>query len=144
MEGTSQHESVRLKEEHTDEICLFCESIDVEKTLIKQIVTAVESKYFDNIYSPVTNTITADVPTILIHLFPCSGQVPLEGLFKSAQDVKAMMYDVIEYLITVFQVIEYLKPFREAGTNPLTVDQLTEIGIQILKNSHKFETGLIN
>ena len=36
--GTPQHETNRLREDHTDAIRLFRETIDVEKALIKQIV----------------------------------------------------------------------------------------------------------
>ena len=83
-------------------------------------MAAVESTYLDNLRSPVTNTITSDIPTISTHLPIFYSQVSPEDLAETSQDVKAMVYDVTEHLVTIFQAIKDLKLLEEASMNLIT------------------------
>ena len=47
--GTTLHESNRLREEHKQLTKLACESIDVEKAMIKQVVGAVDAIYLKDL-----------------------------------------------------------------------------------------------
>ena len=56
--GTAQHKAKRLREEHKEAIRLFRQTIDMEKSLIKQAVTAIEPEYLKALCDPVSNAIT--------------------------------------------------------------------------------------
>ena len=43
--GTAAHEAARLQRDHREIITFWRETVDVEKTIIKQIIAAVEPKY---------------------------------------------------------------------------------------------------
>ena len=141
--GTTQHETTRLREDHKDTIRVFREAIDVEKALTKQIVASVEGKYIGILRRPVTNTINADVPTILVHLFRNYGYVTPEVLAENTAAVKELQYSVKEPLVTVYNAIEDLKLLAKAANNPFTPVQLVDIAIQVIKNSHDFDNGLL-
>ena len=55
--GTLQHEAKRLQKEHRENIRLFRESTDVEKSLIKQLVATIEAKYIENLRDANSNSI---------------------------------------------------------------------------------------
>ena len=78
------------------------------KISCQKIVASVEQKYIDILRSSVTNTITADVPTILAHIFRVHGSITPELLAETANAVKDMHYSTTESLVTIFQVIEDL------------------------------------
>ena len=68
-------------------------------------MASVEPKYIDILRSLVINTITADIPTILIYLFWVYGSLTLA---ETATAVKDMHYSTTEPLVTIFQEIEDL------------------------------------
>ena len=66
--GTTQHEAIRLRDEHKENIFLFRETIDVEKILLKQIVGAVDAQYLKELRDSNTDTIqlpVSDLPPLL-------------------------------------------------------------------------------
>ena len=64
-------------------------------------------------------------------------------LAEDTAAVKEIQYSVEEPLVAVYNTIEDLKLLAEAANNPFTPVQLVEIGIQVIKNSHDFENGLL-
>ena len=64
-------------------------------------------------------------------------------LAANTTTIKEIQYSVKEPLVIVFNVIEELKLLAEAANDPFTPVQLLEIGIQVIKNSHDFENGLL-
>ena len=87
---TTQYEATRLREDLEDAARVFCETIDVENALTKQMVASVEDKYIDILRSPITNTINADVSTILTHLYRNYGHVTPEVIAENTAKVKDM------------------------------------------------------
>ena len=59
--GTSQHEAVNQRKHHKLSLRLFKEIVDVQKSLIKQLVQAIEPNYLSLLRNRTTTTITASV-----------------------------------------------------------------------------------
>ena len=78
--GTAQHEATRLRNDHKEAIRLFREAVDVEKALIKQLVTAIEPKYLTSLQDATSNAITIPLHDVLTHLFTRYGGVNADAL----------------------------------------------------------------
>ena len=104
-------------------------------------MASIEPKYLDILRNPITNTITADVSTILTHIFRYYGFITPEVLANNSKQVKDMQYTVAEPLVIVSNAVEELKLMAEAASNPFTEEQLISIATQIIKNTHDFEDG---
>jgi len=62
------HAATRLRKNHKDRLRVFRETINVQKALTKQIIQAIEPKYFNALRNRTTNTISVDVQTIFAHI----------------------------------------------------------------------------
>ena len=87
---TAQHESIQLREDHREQIRIFRETIDVEKTLIKQIVQALDPEYLQELRDDATNSIALSLPAILKHLFDCFGEIDPDALSNEEEKVKIL------------------------------------------------------
>ena len=85
--GTTNHEAIRLREEWQEEKRLFRETIDIEKTLIKQLVEAIDPVYLADLRNPVTNSITMPLADVMTHLFTRYGEVTQATLDVAAEKV---------------------------------------------------------
>ena len=66
---TAQHAENRMREDHKALIRVFREVKDLQKSITKQIIKAIELSYVKNLRNRNTNTIQADVPNVLAYLF---------------------------------------------------------------------------
>ena len=73
--GTIQHESTRLRNEHREIIKLYRETVDVEKSMIKQVVAAIDAKYLKPLRNADSNSITVPLHDVLDFLFARYGKV---------------------------------------------------------------------
>ena len=60
--GTAHHESVRLRDEHHNNLKLHRETYDVEATMREKIMLAVEHEWLQEIMDPELDTLTARNP----------------------------------------------------------------------------------
>ena len=107
--GTTQHGINRLRVDHKETIRAFRELLGIKKALVKKIVVSVEGKYIDVLQSSVTNTITANVHTILEPLFQAYDYVTPEVLAENAVAVKNIQHITEEPLVMIYNAIEDLK-----------------------------------
>ena len=61
QQGATQYQIAQQKEQHAEETRLFREVIAAKRTLIQQIVAAVDAKYLKYLRDPVTNKITRTI-----------------------------------------------------------------------------------
>ena len=59
--NTDPAEAICRREAHHKCVRKFCESLDIKKTLIKQIVAAIDKVYLDEFRDKATNTITKTI-----------------------------------------------------------------------------------
>ena len=141
--GTAQHAATALREDHKTAIKLFREVQDVEKCLIKQLVAAIDPTYLKSLRNRITNSITADIPTIIEHLKTNFAAIEPEEITARTKKVLDISYNLMDPLITIFDEIEDLEVFANAAGNPFTKEQIVNIGLQLLKNTNDFETGIM-
>ena len=140
--GTSQHESTRLREDHKEDIRQYRETTAIEQSLVKQLGQALPELYLRSFRNIHTNTITTDIPTLLTHLFTTYGAIESEELQEKAETLRQKVFDISQPLIIMFNKVDELQELATASGNPFTPRQLTEIGIQLIKNFNDFEKGL--
>ena len=102
----------------------------------------IEPIYLKPLRNSVSNTITADIPTILAYLFDNYGVIEDEEQTDREQSVQAMLYDLCDPVVTVFTALEDLQELATAAGNEYTDRQLVKFGVEIIKNTGDFETGL--
>ena len=141
--GTAQHAATALREDHKTAIKLFREVQDVEKCLVKQLVAAIDPTYLKSLRNRITNSITADIPTIIEHLKTNFAAIEPEEITARTKKVLDISYNLMDPLITIFDEIEDLEVFANAAGNPFTKEQIVNIGLQLLKNTNDFETGIM-
>ena len=79
--GTTHHDYMCLIEEHGEDIRLFRENIEVEKSPIKQIVAVLGKDYLKELCNLGTETIIIYIPQVLVNLVTAYGMVYLDVLY---------------------------------------------------------------
>ena len=95
-QGITQYQVAQEREIHTENTCLFREILAVERTIIQQIVGALDAKYLKALRDPVTNKITRTIPEILKHLFNAYGHITPSELYKLKQKVETIQFSPTE------------------------------------------------
>ena len=72
----------------------------MERTLIQQIVAAVEAKYLRPLRNPITNKITKTIPEIFEYLFDTYGDVSPQELRMLTQQVESLNFPQANLWIT--------------------------------------------
>ena len=104
---------------------------------------AVEPTYMKILRDVNTNTITCDIPTILNRLFTNYGLIEDKVLSKTENKIRTMQYNLLDPLVKVFDNVEELHHLGHAAQDPYFEAQLIKFSLQIIKNTHDFETGIL-
>ena len=92
--GTPQHATTTTKEQHTEELLLYQETVDLENSLQKQITEAVENDYLEELRDRTTNTILHDIPFILEYLFNNYGDINYSVLSIEKDTINNMHFTI--------------------------------------------------
>ena len=141
--GTALHEAVRLREEHSENVRLFRETVDVHNALMKQIVQTVEPDFIKELYNDVTSTITQTIPQVLTFLFTRYGEVDSQRVTQEEDKVKNYAWNIMDPPVVLFNLIEDLEKIAEAANVPKTVGQRINYGLDIIRTTGEFENSLI-
>ena len=140
--GTAQHEAIRLRDEHKENIRLFRETIDVEKVLIKLIVGAVEAQYLRELRDHNTDTINDTVADVLAFLFDRYGEVDSETLDDHEAKVRSLFWTLSDPPVTLFNKVEDLVELADAARLPKTNAQIINMGLHIIRKTQDLEQAL--
>ena len=140
--GTAQHEAIRLRDEHKENIRLFRETIDVEKVLIKLIVGAVEAQYLKELRDHNTDTINDTVADVLAFLFDRYGEVDSETLDDHEAKVRSLFWTLSDPPVTLFNKVEDLVELADAARLPKTNAQIVNMGLHIIRKTQDLEQAL--
>ena len=140
---TAQHDAIRLRGEHEEDMDTYRDCIAVKKALIKQIVAAVDTEYLKELRDPTTNSITLHVYEVLEHLFTTYGQVSAEVLAMEEASMNAFYWDLNDPPTVMFNKIEELQNLSTAAGMPKTEAQIINYGLAIIKRTNDFERALI-
>jgi hypothetical protein len=130
--------------EFIENMRVYRETLDVGKALIRQIVAAIDSKYLKTLRNDNTNTITRPIPDVLTYLFNRYGKVTPDRLSQKELEVRSHVYNLQEPLVSLFDQVEDLKKLGDAAQMPYTELQITNFGVQLIRNTHDFLDGLKN
>lgn len=140
--GTDTIDAINLREEHRKNTGLYRECREVEKSLIRHITTALESKYLDFLKNPDTDLVDEDIPTVLKYLFSNYGKVPTRVVKDKEQEVLSTPFIPSDPMVTIFRPIEQLRTLAEIAKIPYTESQIVDFGLQLIKSTRDFETAL--
>jgi len=116
----------------------------VEKTIIKQIVAAINKKYLKTLRNQLTNSITSTAPQVIRHLKDRYGVVPPDVLANTERGVRELHYDLREPISTIFDEIEDLELLGIEAKIAYTPEQLINFAMDILTKNTSFEQTLIS
>ena len=140
--GTAHHEAVRLRDDHTEQIRIYRETIDVERALMKQIINTVEIDYIKELFNEITGTITVTIPEVLTFLFTRYGEVDIQRVTKEEDKVKNYAWNITDPPVVLFNLIEDLDTISTAANVTKTVNQRINYGLEIIRTTGEFETAL--
>ena len=89
-----------------------------------------------------TQLIHADIPDVLEYLFTTYGKVNSEEVKQQESDIRTMTFHPADPMILLFNPIEKLKKLGESAGIAYTEEQLLDIGLTVIRNTHDFERAL--
>ena len=115
----TQYQIAQKRKQHAEETCVFREVLAVERTLIQQIVAALDNKYLKALRDPITNKISRTIPDVLSHLFNAYGLVTPTELYKLKQKVETMQFSPQEPVDTLITEIDDLTDIADLAGSPI-------------------------
>ena len=134
--------AMELKEAHRDAIRNYRQCQHVEKALLNHLQKSLESKYLDAFMDDDTALLNADIPDILAHLFLRYGQVTGEEVKAMEAKVMKTVFAPADPLVLIWNPIEKLKKLAIQANLPYTPQQLIDLAMQLIKNTHDFELAI--
>ena len=131
-----------MREDHAEALRIHRECIDVEQSLIKQTLEAIQDKYTKCLRNRLTQRVDMSLEALLRTLFQRYGFVTQHQLAESESNVRQFSYNVQDPLSTVFDLVEDLQLLAEAAGTPYSELQLVSFGVEILRNTHDFQDGI--
>ena len=141
---TANHDLIRLQQEHEALKETYNDCMAVKKTLIKQIVGAVDPEFLKDIRDPVTHSILRPVHEVLQFLFDNHGQVTAEALATEEASMASFYWDINDPPVTMFNKIDDLVQLADAAGVPKTDAQIVNYGISFIKKTNDFEQALMS
>lgn len=114
-QGTAQHAATILRLCHKKATDLYHKTVDVDNTLWRQIINAVESMYLNELQDVRTNMIVHSLPQIFAHLYAAYGDITSETLKEREKKVLDMSYSLTKPLTKIYLEIDNLQKLRTAA-----------------------------
>ena len=122
-DGLTQYQIAQARDQHQETTRVFREVLGVERTIIQQIVVAVEPKFLRALRTPGTNKLNRTIPQILQHLFDTYGDVTPSDLRELTSRVENLSFPSTEPVDTIFSEIEDLAAIADIAGAPLSATQ---------------------
>jgi hypothetical protein len=140
--GTAHHEAVRLRDENDKALAAYHECKNIKRTLIKQIVAAIEPEYLKELRNTTTDTITSEVHEVLTHLFETYGHVDSSTIDAAETKIKTFVWNLTDPLVTIFNMIEEFAELSRAGGLDRSVAQMINYGLDTIRRTNEFDRAL--
>ena len=122
----------------------FRETVELEKALLNQTCTAIDATYYKERISLHTNTVIENLSIFLAQLFTSYGDIHCERTKEEEKKVLEILYDLQYPITNVLEPIKDLEQLVISGNRPYTQEQLVDVGVTIISNTHDFEAALVN
>lgn len=140
--SATQFQIAQSNEIYKENLRLFREMLAVERTIIQQIVAAVDGKFLSAIRNTHTNKINKSIPEILEYLFDTYGDVTISELVELQNTVQTMVFNPKEPIDVVFTEIADLADIATIAKSPMTTQQKINMAYIILQRTNTFKSGL--
>ena len=117
----------------------YLESILIERTLIQQIVDAVEPKYLQEIRHEQTGAMEPFVHRILAHLTKTYGSITAQQLADQRNIVETMVYDPNQPIDVIFEALSSLQTLYTAASTAMPPAHLINIALIVLTKQRIFK-----
>jgi len=114
----------------------------VERTIIQQIVSAIELKYLCALRQPGTHRLQKTIPQILDHLFETYGDVTPQDLRELTLRVENLTYPPSEPVDTIFAEIDDLASIAEIANAPITATQKINMAYLLFQKKQVYKSAL--
>ena len=141
-EGLTQYQLAQAREEHHEATRLFREVLNVERTIIQQIVSAIEPKYLRALRQPGTHRLQKTIPEILEHMFETYGDVTPQDLRDLTLRVENLSYPPSEPVDTIFAEIDDLASIAEIASSPITAAQKINMAYLLFQKKQVYKSAL--
>ena len=138
----TQYRIAQQRHQYAEDMELYREVQKMERTIIQQIVAAIEPKYLRALRDRGTNKINKTIPQILKYLFETFGDVTPKEFKQLRDQVESMVFDPTEPVDTIFSEIEDLENIADMADNPMRERQKIDMAYLIIQNSKKFNSSL--
>ena len=140
--NATQFQIQQARDVRAENVRLFREVLAVERTLIQQIVAALDAKFLKALREPVTHKITKTIPEILTYLFNAYGYVTPTELYELKNKVETMQFSANEPVDTLTTEIDDLADIADLAESPISDRQRVDIGYLVLQRCRPFKVGL--
>ena len=140
--GATQFQIQQARDEHSERARLFREVLAVERTIVQQIIAALDAKFLKALRDPITNKITRSIPDILTYLFNAYGYVTPTELYELKNKVETMQFSANEPVDTLTTEIDDLADIADLAESPISDRQRVDMGYLVLQRCRPFKTGL--
>ena len=113
-----------------------------KKAIKNQIIEAIDENYTKTLIDQTKRTIQRTMPEVLEFLFNGYGKIEDEDLREMEEDIKVIKNELVDPIVNMFNEIEDLRDLGVAADKEYFKQQLVKIGLQIIKNTGKFEHDL--
>lgn len=121
---------------------LFREVNAVERSLVQQIVAAVDKSYLKSLRNNLTKKINKEIPEILNHLFNSYGKISPADLVTMKKRVQDYDLDPTKPIDILLSEIDDLADICDIAKNAMTRQQKIEMAYVIIWKTKKFKTAL--
>ena len=139
---TTQHEPMCLNKYHGEDIRLFRETLDVEKSPIKQIVAVIGKDHLKEICNARTKTIIISITQVLLNLVTAYGMLDSDVLDIEEAKVWSLFWNLSDHPVQIYNTIEYLFDTTEAENLHKSTAQVIKFVLEIIWKYSDIEQAL--
>ena len=135
--------AVQQQTAYLEAIRLFREVTDVTKTLINQIVGAIDEMYLHELCDEATSRIAHSIPEILHYLFENFADVSAEHVSKEEAALHQFHWNIADPPMVFFTLIDDFQKLATAAGLTRSASMLIALGINIIRKTGDFEKALL-
>lgn len=142
--GVTQQFADTLREQHKEQVCLFCEVQGVDQALRQQIATAIEPQYLEAFHDDATGRIQMSVAALIQQLYRVYGKVTPQKLQDQTEKVRQMVFDPVNPIDGIFTAIDDLVHYVITANSPFTQPQIINMAYLILNKTGLFQRWILD
>ena len=141
--NATQFQIIQAQETHQESFREFNECVAVERTLLQQIVAAIEPRYLQTLHDDDTrHRIELTIPEVFEYLFDAYGGVTIEELTTMRTRLEGLAFPPNEAVDSIFTEIDKYAKMCKLAHTPLSERQTCEYGYVYMLKLLKYKSTL--